>query len=346
VFVITAQRAIWNQPFSLRMTCHVNTNRRSRLYTNLRGEQIYENDVIKINTTPKHIIPSDGDNVFKYYLANSSNEQISSIAYFTGNTLQTATITATTYAEDYRFNIEIYRDNTLYNYNPFESEVNFESFRFIPEIPWINIENAIDASGDTYTYFTTVSGRDEDFINILILSGFSFDIPDDNLELKGFKFKITRSGFYEQDIGYIKDKLVAINDNEIDSFYFVVGDKNNKNLDEYSKPISESVEVIDYGQYEDFFGFVPKNWNIDKVNNDFRLIYQPAVTKSIRLSGSLDIIGKIYNIEGRAFYQTKPIWNNGIWENGVWINGFFRNGKMLNVNWIDGEFSGTLNYSP
>lgn len=344
-FNITAQRKIWNQPYSLRLNFHANTYRRSRIETIYAGEQIYEGDIIKITTTAEtEFAPSDGNNTFKYWLTNENNEQISNILYLTGNTtLYTLTdyLTGNTFANDYKVNMEIYRDNTSYLYEPFNSEINFESFRYVDEVPWHNLDNIIDGSGNTYAYFNSITDRN--LVNLIVVSGFSFDLPDEDLELKGFKLQFTRSGFYEQDetlLGGIKDRIVSI---DFEDLEILKSGKNNTNNNEYSKPISYSIETIDYGQYEDFFGFSQKNWSIDKVNNDFRLFYQPKIFKSLRLSPALKIEGRIYSIVGRAFYQTKPIWYSGLWKNGLWINGEFRDGTMLNANWIDGEFIGIIN---
>jgi len=340
-FVITAQRDIFNRPYSLRMNFHMNTYRRSRISTNYSGEEIYSGDIIKINTTADNILPSEGDNIYKYWLTNSNNEQISNILYLTGNTLQTNYFTGTTFAEDYKINLEIYRDNTLYNYIPFESDINLEAFRLVDEIAWNNLNNIIDDSQNTYSYFN--SNTDRNLVNLIVLSGFSFELPDDDLDLKGFKIQIYRSGFFEQDeilLGGVKDRIVSI---DFEDLNILKSGKNQLNLDEYSKPTSFKIEKIDYGQYEDFLGFVQSNWSIDKINNEFRFFYQPEIIKSLRLSPSLRVEGRIYSIVARAFYQTKPIWYNGLWKNGVWINGEFKDGTMINCNWINGEFSGIIN---
>lgn len=356
-FDFVIKRKITDQPYSLKFYSNVNTFRRSRIQTNNIKDNIFKDDLFELNITiynESFTDPIDGYNIYKYYLINKDGSKVSSDLIKRSDNLESVNsnyffngvISATTFSEDYSLGVEIYRDGTFYNYDPFKSSFNIEVLKYIPETKWQNTEN-LKSLNDDYTYIK--NNNENNPLNVLVLSGFNFNIVDENVDLKGFKIRIIRSGFFDEDIeilGGIKDRILSIDyDDFKDGTILKQGTnfKSNKFYSENDKSYTKN--IIEYGNYEDFFGFNVENWDVDKINNDFKFIYQPQIVKNLRLSPSLQVEGRIYKIEIAVFYQTKPVWENGIWENGVWINGTFRNGRIKNINWINGRsLSGIFNF--
>jgi hypothetical protein len=340
----TSTKDIFNEPYELELKCHVVTYRTSKLITNSSGERLYSGDEIYIRTILKFDTVLGEKNNYKFYLTDLNNNVVSTSHIVQEESdfnepdfITTFVLTGTTKVDDYRLNIDIYRES---NYSWFDSNIQVQTLRVLEDNPWINPENIVDEVSSSYTYYKDRTGRND--VNVLVLSGFTFDIPE-NSTIKGFKFKITRAGFYDNSesvLGSVKDRIFNVDYTEFRNL--INGSLNFPDPDDFSVPTAYKIETVEYGQYEDYFGIESFNWTVDRANK-LRLVYQPISYKSLRLSDGLFIEGRLYRIQARAFYQTSPTWENGLWVNGLWINGTFEDGKFLNGTFLDGDISGIIN---
>jgi hypothetical protein len=345
----TSERLEFNKPFYMKISCHVITYRKSRLESNSSNELIYTGDKYRIRLNDINFINNNtenisANNVLKLFFTDSNDEIISNVESVkiptTGTTSNSEIVEliSNNARDDFKLNLEIYRDDTEYYYTNFDVESRIKVERIIENISWIDLNNLNDGNDDTYTYYQDQTGRN--LVDALILSGFTFNIPN-GVDLKGFKIQMIRSGFFESDdLAYVKDNVMYV---DFQPYRKIIDSNRNKNNPEsFSYPKAFRKELIEYGQYEDFFGYDQIQWSVDKVNNNFKIIYQPKSFKSIRLSDKIKIEGRIYSLKVRCFYQTKPIWNGGIWYNGLWINGEFNSGKIINGTFVNSTISNTI----
>jgi hypothetical protein len=351
--VITAVRRVFNQGYTLKSSFHLVSFIGSYLQSEEIEDDIYFGDEIRIFLTDQENAIQD-DNKYRFWLTNIPEDTGDVPVRISQETIEIEgtdfedgvyelKFNGNDFSDGYKLNIEIYRNN---NFEPFDTYFNVESKRIIRNINWINLNN-INEDENTYAYFRSNAKRNS--INFLTISGFTFDLEGEDLELEGFKIRVYRSGFYEDlGIAWVKDNIFTLVDYEFEKNSILPknpqGEINNaSNENEFSKPVSFRKEMIEYGGYGN--NLIDLYWSKETINNEFRIIYKPEINKDNKLSGPFEVEGRIYKIEARAFYHTKPLWQDGVWYNGVWIHGRFEGGTMINCNWINGDFeNGIVNY--